>query len=556
MEDRSQRPQRRRATIGVSLAGVLLAAILLLGFGLRLAALTQESLWYDEFGTYATATLPSVGQVVAAIHEQAIQPLYFVLLHWFLRVVGANDWTLRLPSALAGSLAPLLAWWLARSLFPGRRRLALASAFAMAVSPMSIWYSQEARPYALEVTLELAALALLADACRRAGQLAGQRRWAGAGLAAAAIVASLAVETHNFAIFPWAACLGTVLCLGWTGRLGRRDWLVASLLLAAGVVHAAFSIADRLGTRAYLSFLPDRYGPELWGAALNAQLIGPLWSPLPSWAMTGAMLSGAALVAWGLVVLARGLRRDPLPGLLLGLGFATAFLAPILISFVKPIVFYGQRYMIVALPFMTQLLALGVAGDGERRTSDARGDFRRAQGAKAIAPGWAPGWAWRRGWSGLFLRGALFAVALGAQGTYLWQYYAHRQKQPWDLAAKRIVQMCRRDELVVVMPMRTAGVLEHYLPAGWPVAGVWGVDNLGDLQRLFKAERKPVTLVSYDDLRPLLAQAGAPKPKRVDVMETYQPGQELWIIYVPAPGASAPGANGSGISPRPRWLEK
>lgn len=69
---------------------------------------------------------------------------------------GLDEWTMRLPMAIAGSALPLLAAWLTRDLLDRTTRLLLAA--LLAVSPMLVYLSRTARPYALVATLALVAL--------------------------------------------------------------------------------------------------------------------------------------------------------------------------------------------------------------------------------------------------------------------------------------------------------------------------------------------------------------------------------------------------------------
>jgi uncharacterized membrane protein len=61
--------------------------------------------------------------------------------------LGSEEWVLRLPSALVGLLSIYLLYRLGSALFD--RLTGLAAALLLAVSPFHVWYSQEARMYAL-----------------------------------------------------------------------------------------------------------------------------------------------------------------------------------------------------------------------------------------------------------------------------------------------------------------------------------------------------------------------------------------------------------------------
>jgi hypothetical protein len=102
---------------------------------------------------------------------------------------------LRFPSALAGVATVPIAWEIGRELAgrsPGARRVAIVTAGLVAVNPLFVWYSQEARAYALFVFL--AALTMLCF-------LRAEREQTPLRLACFAASGSLALLTHYFAVF-------------------------------------------------------------------------------------------------------------------------------------------------------------------------------------------------------------------------------------------------------------------------------------------------------------------------------------------------------------------
>jgi mannosyltransferase len=168
-----------------------LAALLAFAAALRIGTLNLQSFWYDEAYTpvhvlHANlwATLESV------VHRENAPPLWYLLTWGFSRLFGTGEVALRLPSALAGTATVAVAWGIGREL--GGRRAAVATAALVAVNPLLVWYSQEARAYGLLVFF--AALAMLC--CLRADRSPTPRR-----LAAFAASGAAALATHYFAVF-------------------------------------------------------------------------------------------------------------------------------------------------------------------------------------------------------------------------------------------------------------------------------------------------------------------------------------------------------------------
>lgn len=140
---------------------VSLIAILLLALALRLINLGSRNLWYDEAfavlyaeRSLATMLYGTVTQVEGAAAD--VHPLFFYsILHAWMRAVGQSPVAVRALSALVGVATVVMAYLLAQRLF--NRRAGLATAAIVAIAPFHVYYSQEARMYAL---LGFAAIAM------------------------------------------------------------------------------------------------------------------------------------------------------------------------------------------------------------------------------------------------------------------------------------------------------------------------------------------------------------------------------------------------------------
>ena len=141
----------------LAMTGITLAAALL-----RLSRLGEESLWFDEASTWAVLQAPGGDFITAVVRHEVSPPLYFALMKGWTSIAGDSEVVLRLPSALVGTLTVLILGWLARRIAgPGP---ALVGSFLLALSPFHIWYSQEARSYAVYTFLILLATTALAVA--------------------------------------------------------------------------------------------------------------------------------------------------------------------------------------------------------------------------------------------------------------------------------------------------------------------------------------------------------------------------------------------------------
>lgn len=112
-----------------------------------------ESLWLDELHTSWTVS-GSLGEVAerASIGNQS--PLYFWLTWLFARLPLPAEIALRLPSLLAGCALPAAVFWLTKKLCAADQSdqdsaVPLVAAWLVVFDASAIFYSQEARPYAL-----------------------------------------------------------------------------------------------------------------------------------------------------------------------------------------------------------------------------------------------------------------------------------------------------------------------------------------------------------------------------------------------------------------------
>ncbi len=161
---RSFRGGERASTSVWTEAGVLTAVLVsafLLGAGVRMWNLTYQSLWFDEGYTVVLAQSATWHQFWVRFGNyttsEHLQPLYYVLIFLWTRVAGTSDFALRFPSAIFSAGSVVVLWFALRGHVSAW--LANVACAGLAVSSFSLYYAQEARPYAL---LQLLSFTLLA----------------------------------------------------------------------------------------------------------------------------------------------------------------------------------------------------------------------------------------------------------------------------------------------------------------------------------------------------------------------------------------------------------
>jgi mannosyltransferase len=124
----------------------LLLLLTAVGAIMRLYNLGFNSLWLDEISTYryAIGSFEGMWQMMSTGTDYS-PPLFFVLEHFMLQVLGVTEWSMRIIPAIF-SIATIPAIYLVGKEFKDKYVGLIAAAF-FTFSPFLLWYSQDARPY-------------------------------------------------------------------------------------------------------------------------------------------------------------------------------------------------------------------------------------------------------------------------------------------------------------------------------------------------------------------------------------------------------------------------
>lgn len=179
----------------------------MMGFALRAATIGSKGFWLDEAITVEQANL-TFAEVYLAQIGNVHPPLFHLLMHSWMSVFGLSEVAVRSFSLAVGAATIPVAYWAGRSFYD--RRTGLVAALLVTFSPFAIWYSQEARMYALMMFFGFLGLALLLVAIRR-------NRWG--WWAAYGLVTFAGLFTHYFYAF---LVLGEAVGFLWSAILQRR----------------------------------------------------------------------------------------------------------------------------------------------------------------------------------------------------------------------------------------------------------------------------------------------------------------------------------------------
>ncbi len=444
-----------------------LVFLLLFAWGLRLYHLDAMSIWWDESLSWDRAISPLPNILANTIRIQDVTtrdlhpPLYFVLLHFTVLLAGTTEFALRFLSAAANLLTLALFVPLARILF-GRRAavIGLLTVLFAALAPFYVWYSQEARPYALVLLWSvLAVYALLGWLGLRPSRFVRRKTaletskvlWAWVFFTALAL--TLATHYLSFVLLPFFAA--TLLIFdrvpSWTARLrSPRAWLAGALL--AGFALILFLLPrggddlaswDQAGPRFVPFFIMLR---DVW----NSFAVG-LSANLDQVALLDLYLVALWLV--GIFATIRAKPRD----LRLALWLASWLLVPAAAvqsgSYLRPL-YLNSRHLIATSPAFYFGIATGIYALAQRITgAELRGMSRRRPLRPLLAVGVGVVLALP------FLAGTLYSL----DNLYNDPAYAKDNHKGWSTFLR---ERLRPDDYLLLVAPQAEKIVEYYAPPG------------------------------------------------------------------------------------------
>jgi len=257
----------------------LLLAILAVAAALRFWAIGGHPLWIDEANGVLTAQ-ESLAGILGKLRTDSSPPLYYFLLHVWMAVFGDSEIAVRsLSVCFSMGLVGLVFLVGARCFSPA---VGLMAAFVVAVAPVQIFYSQQARMYTM-----LSFLAALST-WSLVRSLETRKRTPLVVFAGSTVAA---LYTHNFAFF-LLPLFGLLILLS---KQLRERWLTWLIVVIAGVL-------------AYLPWAPtfleqlrneDHYAwfQRVWN---HWSTVGPVWYSLRSFSPGGShiLISTSDWINW------------------------------------------------------------------------------------------------------------------------------------------------------------------------------------------------------------------------------------------------------------------
>jgi len=329
---------------------------LLAGIILRIYNIGAESVWYDEAFSVKFSKVSALAQIKWILQGgggyEPNPPLYFILLHFWARLLGYSEFSIRLLSACLGSLSIVAIYALGKLLFT--RRAGLVAALILAVSVFHIQFSQEARTYSLTAFLTIITFYSLV-------KIANHRSvWWSLSYIASTL---LMLYSHYYGLFILIAqnifCLTLFFRYGKAGQIRVGRWVILQTIVILsflpGIVHL-FRIKDSM-QKAFWIEAPtlERLGNYLiqYSGSIYLLIVFTFFALV---CVIGANRISRLKVLSNVFAANEDKNHDPSIGsgqkvYLLALWFALPILAPFLISVISTPMFVGRYAIGATLPF-------------------------------------------------------------------------------------------------------------------------------------------------------------------------------------------------------------
>ena len=272
-------------SVGAAANVALVAALAAVSLVLRTRAL-DASFWVDEAISVGIASHP-LREIPSVLRQDGSPPLYYVLLHFWMRLTGTSEAATHALSVVFAVAAVPAAYWAGASVFT--RRTGWIAASLAAVIPFLTLYGQETRMYSL-----VAFLSVLATAAFLHAFAFGRRRY----IPVFAVLLALLLYTHNWGLF-FAAGAAAALVFSVRGSPSRRNQVRDGLLGFGGAALLFTPWLPVLVYQALHTGAPWSKTPSLAGL-----LAAPLALASADSAATALLLAGGS----GLVAVAPGPR--------------------------------------------------------------------------------------------------------------------------------------------------------------------------------------------------------------------------------------------------------
>jgi mannosyltransferase len=434
----------------------LLFLFITLAFARGAYGLGDQSLWWDESLSLQRASynLPHILSNEIVLTDTSRQvvtfdnhpPLYFLLLHFVVKLVGQSEFALRFPSLAFSVLTVPLLYAVGKYLFD--RGAGLLAALFGAISPLYLWYSQEARMYTMLTFLGLLSFySLLRILTSNVKRQTSNLRYPTSNLQLTIIyvLSSAAMSVTHYLSF-LILLSEFIVFLSFLRPSTRSEYyrarwrrvaipVLGVLLITLPVLYYGLSVlpkGETAGLRfvSLLELLRDASNSFSLGISVEAQKVSVV-----HWVFRGVFLIGTLAIVW------RVFRRStPNKALSALIYLLVPLLSIYFLSYVRP-VYMNIRHLILASPAFYLILAVGLM-------------------------------TIRKEWPLVFVSCLAMMIAGSAHSTQQYFFdekYAKDDHRSWGEYLKAHAQP---GDVIVVDPPHTSQLYEYYADAGLPWTGL------------------------------------------------------------------------------------
>jgi mannosyltransferase len=323
-----------------TLHGWLLACAVVVAIFARLYFASRPEIGRDDAISACIAALPFAAMLKFVIWNDPNMVLYYVLLHFWSAIAGNSPLALRMLSILFSVAAVPAIYLLGRRLF--NPSVGLTAAFLLATNATAVDYAQIIRSYSLVILLVVASSFFFVKLIVLPKAKATDS-WP------YIIASTLAVYTHMHATFtliahalsacfrraaPWRTLIASGVIVGLA--------VLPLPLLNFGNYQGQYDWVTQVHLQSMAKIVPFLSGAPLFQKTPSAIVL-----TLSSIALAGfGALAADSYSPWS--------RAFTVNGLMVPLGLCA------LLSLVKPAFFGESRYLLICLPFLVLLVALGI----------------------------------------------------------------------------------------------------------------------------------------------------------------------------------------------------
>lgn len=321
----------------LGMVGVTVLAVLL-----RLPWLGVQSIAFDEAYSIAVGSAAWPALFQATLSSGVHPPLFYIVYKSLLPLWGTTEFGARFLPFVFGVLAVPLVYRLGKTLFDVRT--GLLAAVLLAVNPLHIWLSREARMYGLLIFLTIAGMLGFWLALHK-NRL---RDWA-----ALAVIHAVVFNLHYFSL--WLPVIQFAVILSQFRRYYRqfRRWAVVQFISGLALLPWLVATARREVQTFGIGFLVK---PDIVDLPLS------LWNFAVGYSLWWGWPVAAISLGFCTIALVNGLRLRPGRFRRAQLMLVWWMFLPLVMVWIisQRRSFYADRYLSFVLPGLVLLLAAGV----------------------------------------------------------------------------------------------------------------------------------------------------------------------------------------------------